>query len=104
MQNKPWLINGNPRGRALALEDFNATEVDLRGSGADEAQVKVEYLGYDSAMKGQLENVSGYASGNEVGNVMPGSGVDEVVASNSAKLPVGSKVLGRLDLWWADCI
>lgn len=96
MQNRQWLINGNPRGRALALTDFKPTETEVGVPGDDQALVKVEYLGFDPAMKGQLENVSGYASGNEVGNLMPGSGIGEVVESNNKKLPVGSKVLGRL--------
>ena len=96
MQNRQWLINGNPRGRALALTDFLEAQTAVQTLGADEARVQVEMLAFDPAMKGQLENVSGYASGNEVGNLMPGRGLGQVVESNLAGLPVGSKVIGRL--------
>lgn len=96
MKNSKWLINGNPRGRALALTDFKYAESEVSSPGAGEALVRTEYLGFDPAMKGQLENVAGYASGNDVGNLMPGSGIGEVIASNTGQLPVGSKVMGRL--------
>ncbi len=96
MQNKQWLINGNPRGRALALTDFLEAQAALQTLRPNEARVQVEMLAFDPAMKGQLENVSGYASGNDVGNLMPGRGLGEVVESNDASLPVGSKVIGRL--------
>lgn len=96
MQNRQWLINGNPRGRALALTDFLEAQAALQTLRPNEARVQVEMLAFDPAMKGQLENVSGYASGNDVGNLMPGRGLGEVVESNDASLPVGCKVIGRL--------
>lgn len=96
MQNRQWLINGNPRGRALALTDFLEAEETLVPLELDQVRVRVEMLAFDPAMKGQLENVSGYASGNEVGNLMPGRGLGEVVESKVASFPVGSKVIGRL--------
>lgn len=96
MQNRQWLINGNPRGRALALSDFLETEVTLSSPEQGQAIVRVDMLGFDPAMKGQLENVAGYASGNDVGNLMPGRGLGEVIDSNIADVPVGSKVIGRV--------
>ena len=96
MRNRQWLINGNPRGRALVLDDFLEHEEQLKSLQPGSVRVRVEYLGFDPAMKGQLENVSGYASGNEVGMVMPGSGIGEIVESTVDSMPVGTKVLGRL--------
>ena len=96
MRNQQWLINGDPRGRALATTDFKHTETEVVGLADGEALVRTEYLGFDPAMKGQLENIPGYASNNNLGNVMPGSGIGEVVESKTARLAVGSKVLGRL--------
>ena len=57
--NRQWLINGNPRGRALSLDDFSAQEVEMAPLQDGEVRVKVEYLGFDPSQKGQLENVSG---------------------------------------------
>ena len=87
--NRQWLINGNPRGRALALDDFLEQEVEMQPLEEGEVRVKVEYLSFDPSQKGQLENVSGYASGNEVGNVMPSGGVGEVVESRHRSVNVG---------------
>lgn len=100
MQNRQWLINGNPRGRALALTDFLQTEVTLPPLEQGKALVRTEMLAFDPAMKGQLENVSGYASGNDIGDLMAGRALGEVVESNSKDLPIGSKVIGRLG--WQD--
>ena len=96
MRNQQWLINGDPRGRALLATDFKHTEVEVPALADGQALVRTEYLGFDPAMKGQLENIPGYASNNNLGNVMPGSGIGEVVDSNAKSLPVGSKVMGRL--------
>jgi len=96
MRSKQWLINGNPRGRAMALDDFVAGEADVVAPEEGQVLVRVETLGFDPAMKGQMENIAGYSSGSEVGNVMSGSGIGEVVESKHKDLPVGSKVLGRL--------
>jgi NADPH-dependent curcumin reductase CurA len=93
--NRPWLIDGQPRGRALLESDFKQQTVELEPLEADRARVKVEILGFDPSMKGQMENI-GYAAATSRGDVMLGSGIGEVVESNDARLKVGAKVLGRL--------
>jgi len=96
MRNQQWLINGDPRGRALSTDDFRRTEVEVTALADGQALVRAEYLGFDPAMKGQLENIAGYSRDNKLGDVMSGSGIGEVVDSKVAGLPVGSKVVGRL--------
>ena len=92
--NRQWLINGNPRGRALALADFKAHEAELEPLAAGQVRIRVEYLGFDPAQKGQMENVSGYTSGAEVGQVMSARGIGEVVESKSAAIAIGAKAIG----------
>ncbi len=92
--NRQWLINGNPRGRALALSDFKLNETELEPIGTSEVRVRVEVLGFEPAQKGQLENIAGYSSGAEVGQVMSARGIGEVVESSDPDVTVGSKVLG----------
>ena len=94
--NRQWLINGNPRGRPIELTDFKLNEAPLEPLADGDVRIKVDYLGFDPAQKGQLENVAGYASGNEIGNVMTSGGIGEVVESASPKLAVGTKVMGGL--------
>ena len=94
--NRQWLINDNPRGRALALSDFKAHTALLSPLKEGEIRIQTQWLGFDPSQKGQLENVAGYASGNDVGNVMPARGIGEVVESKAPEVAVGSKVMGPL--------
>jgi NADPH-dependent curcumin reductase CurA len=96
MQNRQWLINGNPRGRAIELNDFRESSVELGVLGEDQVRVRTEWLSFDPSQKAQLENVSGYAKGNELGDVMYARGIGEVVESTSADIAVGAKVMGHL--------
>jgi NADPH-dependent curcumin reductase CurA len=94
-KNQQWLIDGQPRGRALRESDFKRQSVDLAPLEAGCARVRVEVLGFDPSMKGQMENI-GYAAATSQGDVMGASGIGEVVESNEPRLKVGDKVLGRL--------
>ena len=93
--NQQWLIDGQPRGRALVESDFKRQTIELSPLEAGRARVKVEVLGFDPSMKGQMENI-GYAAATSQGDVMGASGIGEVVESNDPGLKVGAKVLGRL--------
>jgi NADPH-dependent curcumin reductase CurA len=95
-QNRQWLINGNPRGRALEVADFKMSEAELLPLEDGEVRVKVEYLSFEPSQKGQLENIAGYSSGSDVGGVMNGRGMGEVIESRHSKLTVGSNVAGHL--------
>ena len=94
--NRQWLINGNPRGRALALSDFKAHEAEVRPLADGQVRVRVEYLSFDPSQKGQMENISGYTSGAEVGQVMSARGIGEVVESRHSGIAVGEKVAGAV--------
>jgi NADPH-dependent curcumin reductase CurA len=93
--NQQWLIDGQPRGRALLESDFKRQTVELAPLEVDRARIRVEVLGFDPSMKGQMENI-GYAAATSQGDVMGASGIGEVVESNDPNLKVGDKVLGRL--------
>ena len=94
--NRQWLIDGNPRGRAITVEDFLYHEASLHTLDEGQVRTKVEYLSFDPSQKGQLENVSGYAAGNDLGNVMPARGIGEVIESKNSRFKVGDKVTGKL--------
>ncbi|MEM7221009.1 MAG: NADP-dependent oxidoreductase [Pseudomonadota bacterium] len=96
MRSRQWLINGNPRGRAIELGDFAEASVELGALEPRRVRVRTDWLSFDPAQKAQLENVSGYASGNELGNVMVGRGVGTVVESRADQFPVGATVMGPL--------
>ena len=81
--NRQWLINGRPNGRSLVDDDFKLVEAPARDPGEGEVLVKTLYLAFDPAQKGQMENIGGYTAPTEIGEVMRGSGLGEVVASNA---------------------
>lgn len=98
--NRQWLIAGRPTGRPLKDDDFKWSEVPVRDPGAGEVLVKTLYLGFDPAQKGWMENVGGYVAPTEIGEVMRGSGVGEVLISKDPSLKPGDKVMGMLG--WQD--
>ena len=71
MDNRQWLINGNPKGRPLEASDFKLETSSLGSLAAESARVRVEYLSFDPSQKGQMENI-GYAAATEMGQVMRG--------------------------------
>ncbi len=95
MNNAQWIINGNPKGRALMAEDFLKQSAELPDLGDGEVRVKVELLSFDPSQKGQMENI-GYAAATEFGQVMRASGIGEVIESRAERLSVGTKVMGSL--------
>ena len=92
--NRQWLINGNPRGRALTVADFKANEAQVAPLNAGQVRVRVEYLSFDPSQKGQMENIAGYTSGAAVGQVMSARGIGEVIESRHGKITTGEKVAG----------
>jgi len=95
MLNRQWLIDGQPRGRALLESDFRERSVELEPLESERVRVKVEVLGFDPSMKGQMENI-GYAAATQQGDVMGANGIGEVIESNDPRSKVGDKVIGQL--------
>ncbi|QUL37406.1 NADP-dependent oxidoreductase [Erythrobacter sp. JK5] len=91
---RQWLLNGHPRGRGIAEDDFKLAETELADPGEGEMLLKTHYLGFDPAQKGWMENIADYVAPMNIGDVMRGSGICEVVASNGGKFAVGDMVFG----------
>ena len=96
MQNEQWLINDRPIGRGLVDEDFKCVTNEVAAPGPGEVLVKVLFLGFDPAQKGWMENIGGYVAPTEIGEVMRGAGIGEVVESKDPKFEPGDKVQGML--------
>ena len=91
---RQWLLNGHPRGRPIEDGDFKLVETELADPGPGEVLLKTHYLGFDPAQKGWMENIADYVAPLAIGDVMRGSGICEVVASNNPKFAVGDLVFG----------
>jgi len=63
-------------------------------AGEGEMLLAVRWLGFEPAQKGWMENFGGYVAPIELGDVMRGMGVAEVVESRDGRWPVGTMVAG----------
>jgi NADPH-dependent curcumin reductase CurA len=99
-ENRQWLINDRPIGRALKEGDFKKVTNPIGKPGEGDVLVKVEWLGFDPAQKGWMENIGGYVAPTEIGEVMRGSGIGTVLESKHKSFAKGDKVQGLLR--WQD--
>jgi NADPH-dependent curcumin reductase CurA len=90
-----WLIADRPIGRAVQDSDFSLVESEIAVPIAGEILLKTRWLGFDPAQKGWMENIADYVAPTQIGDVMPGSAISEVVESHNPRFPVGSMVIGR---------
>ena len=98
--NRQWLIADRPIGRPLKDSDFKYQEVPLTEPNEGEVLVRTLYLSFDPAQKGWLENVANYVDPTEIGDVVRGSGIAQVISSKSPKFKEGDLVSGLVG--WQD--
>ncbi|MGI9522717.1 MAG: NADP-dependent oxidoreductase [Hyphomicrobiaceae bacterium] len=79
-----------------AEADFRLEEASTPIPGPDQILVRVVYLSLDPYMRGRMRDEPSYAPPIEMGEVMPGGTVGEVVISNNPKFKVGDIVEDRL--------
>jgi NADPH-dependent curcumin reductase CurA len=77
-------------------EDFRLEEVPMPQTGVGQVLVRIIYLSLDPYMRGRMRDAASYAPPVELGNVMTGGTVGEVIVSNHAEFKVGDIVEGRL--------
>jgi NADPH-dependent curcumin reductase CurA len=83
-----------------APENFTLVEVDLPDPGPGEVLVRNTFMSVDPYMRGRMNAGPSYAPPYEVGQVMHGGALGEVVVSNSPDLAVGQTV--RHNNGWRD--
>ena len=93
--NKQVLLASHPQG-PVTPDNFRIVDGPEPKPGAGEALVRNEWLSLDPYMRGRISQVKSYAKGVEVGEVMVGQTVGEVVESNDSALKPGDKVLTSL--------
>jgi NADPH-dependent curcumin reductase CurA len=76
-----------------ADSDFETTTTDLPELGDGDVLLRTVYLSLDPYMRGRMSDAKSYADPVELGDVMVGSTVCEVVESRAENRPVGSYVL-----------
>ncbi|MGD1956490.1 MAG: NADP-dependent oxidoreductase [Sphingomonadales bacterium] len=91
---RQWLLTGHPRGRPIADNDLKLVEAPIPSPGDGEVLLKVTHLGFDPAQKGGMESVAGCVAPMQIGDVMRGSGIGEVVQANRPDYGVGDVLVG----------
>jgi NADPH-dependent curcumin reductase CurA len=93
--NKQVLLASRPKG-AVTEDNFRFVEVPVGKPGAGEVLVRNEWLSLDPYMRGRMSDAKSYAKSAEIGEVMVGQTVGEVVDSRDPNFKAGDKVLTPL--------
>ena len=92
--NRRWTIAGRPVGRDVNEADFKLEQGEAQDPADGQVLVRVDLLAFEPSMKGQMENIGGYAARTEIGDTMRGAAIGTVAASHAESVPVGATVLG----------
>ena len=97
--NRQVLLAARPAGMPRE-SDFRIAEVPVPSPGEGEALVRSLFLSLDPYMRGRMQDVKSYAPPVQLGEVMVGGVVGEVVRSNAGSLKTGDIVTGMFG--WQD--
>lgn len=85
------VLAARPHGKPT-LDDFRLEEVEIPAPGPGQVLLSVRYLSLDPYMRGRMDDRKSYAPPAQIGDVMPGETVAEVVASNNPLYSIGDSV------------
>ena len=100
--NKSWTLASYPSG-AVSEQNFKLVESAAPAPTDGEVLVKNHWLSLDPYMRGRLSQQKSYVKGVEIGEVMTGETVGEVVESKHPKFKPGDKVTAPAgwQLYWS---
>lgn len=94
MKNKQVLLAARPTG-AVEESHFRIVESEIPKAGEGEFVVRAHYLSLDPYMRGRMDEAKSYAANAELGAVMVGTVVGEVIESHHEKFKSGDFVETR---------
>jgi NADPH-dependent curcumin reductase CurA len=95
MENQRIVLASRPQGW-VTEENFQLQKTPLPTPGEGEVLVKNLWLSLDPYMRGRMSDVKSYVKGVDLGELMVGQTVGEVLESKHPKLKPGDKVLTQL--------
>jgi hypothetical protein len=102
-QNKAWVLASYPTGW-VTEDNFKLVESPAPSPKEGEVLVKNLWLSLDPYMRGRMSQQKSYVKGVEIGEVMEGQTVGEVLESRHAAFKPGDKVLARLGWQLYGCV
>ena len=84
-------LKSRPNGLPTA-ENFDLVSIDLPAPGPGEVQIRNTWMTVDPYMRGRMNDVKSYTPPFQLGEVLQGGAVGEVIASNDPSLKVGDLV------------
>src|SRR5215467_321817 len=93
--NRQVLLASRPQGWVVE-DNFRIVETPLPAPGPGEVLVKNEWLSLDPYMRGRMSDAKSYVPPVQIGEVMVGQTVGEVLESQDAAFKAGDKVLAPL--------
>ena len=93
--NRQITLAARPVGLPRA-SDFNLIESAIAEPGADEVLVRTLYLSVDPYMRGLMSDAESYARPLQIGQVLVGGAVGQVVQANDPNFAIGDIVQGPL--------
>lgn len=93
-RNRQILLASRPRGEPTP-DNFQLVEIEVPQPGPGQILLRTIYLSLDPYMRGRMDAGPSYAKPVEVGEVMEGGTVCEVVTSNLSQYKQGDIVLAR---------
>ena len=94
-KNKQFLLASRPTGW-VEESNFKLVETDIPKPGPGELLVRNLWLSLDPYMRGRMNAVKSYTKYVEIGEVMVGGTVGEVIESHHPKFKAGEHVVGSL--------
>jgi NADPH-dependent curcumin reductase len=101
--NLQVLLRRRPQG-APVPEDFEITETPVPQPAEGEVLVRARFLSLDPYMRGRMSDAKSYAQPVQLGAVMEGQTVGEVVASRDPGFAPGDTVLGGFGWQRFSCV
>jgi NADPH-dependent curcumin reductase CurA len=99
--NRQLLLRERPTGE-VGAEHFELVETPTPEPGDGEVLVRTQWLSFDPAQRGRLNDVRSYVPPVALGAVMEADGIGEVVVSNVAGVEVGQLVHAQVG--WQDYV
>jgi len=95
LNNTRVLLADRPVNRRVLESDFKVETVDAPEPGEGQVLLRTLWLSLDPYMRGRMSAARSYAKPVEIGDVMTGETVSEVVTSRARALKPGDRVLAR---------